>query len=79
MGATELMHIQALVAELALDVLINRMPGSVHRVWIGRQDLVARAGGQWNPAWIAAHGDPGEGGQLQDVAFGAACTACRST
>jgi hypothetical protein len=78
-GATELMHIQALAAELALDVLINRVPGSAHRVWIGRRDLVARAGGSWNAAWIAAHGDPGAGGQLQDVVFGAACTACRRT
>ena len=78
-GATELMHIQALVAELALDVLVHRVRGSAHRVWIGRRDLVARAGGTWNPAWIAAHGDPGAGGQLQDVAFAAACTVCRST
>lgn len=78
-GATELMHIQALVAELGLDVLINRVRGSAHRVWIGRRDLVVRAGGTWNPAWIAANGDPGAGGQLQDIAFGAACTVCHST
>jgi hypothetical protein len=74
-----LMHIQALVAELGLDVLINRVRGSAHRVWIGRRDLVVRAGGTWNPAWIAANGDPGAGGQLQDIAFGAACTVCHST
>jgi hypothetical protein len=78
-GATELIHIQALVAELALDVLINRESSSTHRVWIGRRDLVARSGGTWNPAWIAAHGDPGAGGQLQDVVFGAACRAGRNT
>jgi molybdopterin/thiamine biosynthesis adenylyltransferase len=78
-GATALIHIQALVAELALDVLVNRIRGSTHRVWIGRRDLVNRAGGTWNAAWIVAYGDPGAGGQLQDVPFRAACTACRGT
>jgi sulfur-carrier protein adenylyltransferase/sulfurtransferase len=78
-GATELMHIQALIAELALDVLVSRVRGSTHRVWIGRRDLVERAGGTWNAAWIAAHGDPGAGGQLQDVHVRPACTGCRST
>jgi hypothetical protein len=78
-GAIELTHIQAIVAELALDILLNRVHGSAHRVWIGRRDLVTRAGGTWNPAWIAAHGDPASGGQLQALPVKTACAACRST
>jgi sulfur-carrier protein adenylyltransferase/sulfurtransferase len=78
-GATELIHIQALVAELALDVLLKRISVSTHRVWIGRRELLDRAGGRWNPAWITAHGDPGTGGQIHNVVFGGACTSCRST
>ena len=78
-GATELMHIQALVAELALDVLLKRVSSSTHRVWIGRRELVDRAGGRWNPAWIAAHGHPGTGGQIHNVVFGGTCTSCQST
>jgi hypothetical protein len=78
-GAIELMHIQALIAELAVDVLVNRVHDSTHRVWIGRRDLVNRAGGRWNVAWVGAHGDPVAGGRLQDVDFDPACNGCRST
>lgn len=78
-GAIELMHIQALIAELALDVLVNRLRDSTHRVWIGRHCLVSRAGGAWNASWVAAHGDPGAGGQLVDLHFEPACNGCRST
>jgi molybdopterin/thiamine biosynthesis adenylyltransferase len=75
-GATELAHIQALIAELALDVLLQRVADSTHRVWIGRHDLLTRAGGSWDPAWIAAYGDPGGGGQLRDIQFNAGCAEC---
>ena len=76
-GATELMHIQALIAELAIDMLLGRVPSSAQRTWIARQDLVARAGGVWNSGWVAMHSDPEAGGRLHDVAFEGFCAECR--
>lgn len=76
-GAVELAHIQALIAELAIDMLLDRVPNSAHRVWIARRNLVARAGGDWSPGWVTMHGDPGAGGQLCDVGFEGICAKCR--
>ena len=64
------------MAELVLDALLDRAPGSLHRVWIGRRDLVMRADGEWNPEWIAAHGDPGAGGKLLEARFEGGCVEC---
>lgn len=75
-GAVELAHISALVAELALDFLLQRVLQSTYRVWIGSHRVVQRAGGAWNPAWIAARGNPATGGQIVDVPFTPSCTDC---
>lgn len=66
-GAVELEHINALIAELAVDVLTARIRVSAHRTWIGRRKVLERAGGMWNDAWIGMHGSPGDGGRILDV------------
>jgi len=68
-GSTELTHIHALVADLALDVLLGCVESSTHRVWLASKKLLDRTGGVWNPAWVEYYGDPGVGGVLRDVAF----------
>ena len=78
-GAAELAHIGALVAELALDLLLQRVLQSTYRVWIGSHRMVQRAGGAWNPAWIAVRGNPAAGGQIVDVPFTPSCTDCGVT
>lgn len=75
-GAVELCHVQALIADLAVDFLLNRTSESVHRVWIGSHDLVIRAGGEWNGAWIAMHGDPGTGSRQLDLPVAPLCEEC---
>lgn len=66
-GAVELTHVHALVADLSLDVLLGRVDGSTHRVWLGHKKLLDRAGGKWNSAWADHHGNPGSGSSLLDV------------
>ena len=66
-GAVELAHIQAMIAELSLDVLLERVAHSSHRAWVGSRRLLERDGGSWNPAWIAKHGDPAYGGQSLEL------------
>lgn len=68
-GAVELIHIQALVADLAMDVLLDSVKQIVHRTWIGKSNLIELNNGAWNTEWLAKHGDPGNGAQLVDVEF----------
>lgn len=66
-GAVELEHTIALIAELALDVLAGEVHASTHRVWIGRRHVLERAGGHWNPGWVKANLDPGDGGKVVEL------------
>lgn len=77
-GATELAHINALIASVALDVLLGRVTASTHYTWIGRRKLLQRGGGTWNPEWIRVHSDPEEGGQIVErlVAVDSECPEC---
>lgn len=66
-GAAELAHINAVVADLALDFLLGRATATAHRIWIGRRKVLDRAGGAWSREWLRAHGDPKDGGQIVDI------------
>jgi molybdopterin/thiamine biosynthesis adenylyltransferase len=66
-GAVELDHINAIIAELALDVLMGRVLTSLHRIWVGRRMVLERAGGEWNAEWVQAHTDPGDGGNIVEA------------
>ena len=61
-GAVELTWTQALVAELVVDVLLDRANGSAHRIWVGRRELVEAQGGKWSASWCETACDPGNGG-----------------
>jgi predicted Fe-Mo cluster-binding NifX family protein len=76
-GATQLAHTHALVADLAIDLLLNRTTDFVHRAWIGTRENVQRAGGTWDARWIAAFGDPGQGGKLVEVKV-PSCDRCKA-
>ncbi len=78
-GAIELSHVQALVADLAADILLDRIARTAHRVWIGQHKLLAPGGGQWNRDWTDLHGDPGDGGRMMEVPFrhDPACPVCK--
>lgn len=63
-GAIELGHAQALIAELAVDLLTGSADPGVRWVWYGRKATITAQGGRWNRNWIMAHGDPGEGARI---------------
>lgn len=63
-GAVELGHAQSLVAELAIDVVLDRVAVPVRRVWIAQAALLHASKGMWNPDWTKVHGDPGYGGLM---------------
>lgn len=67
-GAVELNAVQGMVADLSLDVLLERTTADTHRVWLAREAHVKGAGGTWNPDWMAAHGQHA-GGVIQDLSF----------
>lgn len=79
-GAVELTHIHGLVADLAIDILLNQITNTTHRVWIGQQKLLKQTGGRWHQAWIKHHGDPGIGGFLfkQEFSPDPLCSECKS-
>lgn len=68
-GAAAATHAHGLVAELAIDVLMDRVEPATHRVWIAPLRLLEREGGIWDSRWIEAHGDPGEGGHLRQLTW----------
>ena len=52
----------ALSAEHCIDVLCDRIRAENHRVWVGKQVHLERAGGAWSQEWVSAMGEPGSGG-----------------
>jgi len=68
-GATELTFSQGLVADLADDILLNRVGVTTHRVWIGQKKLLEPGKGEWHPDWISNQGNPGNGGCILEISL----------
>lgn len=66
-GPVEIAHVGALITEAAIDILLGRAATSFHRVWIAREAVMARAGGVWSDAWLAATGGDPKGGRIEDM------------
>jgi hypothetical protein len=66
-GPVELTHIEALVAELALDCLLGNVTTSRHRVWAGRRTVLITTGATWTQAWKAIAGGREQGGFVEDL------------
>jgi hypothetical protein len=49
-GPTELGHVNDLIAELALDCLLNRVRRSAHRIWAARREHLEEFDGKWTEA-----------------------------
>lgn len=79
-GAVEIEHTIALIAELALEVLAEEVRASTHRVWIGHRHVLERTGGHWNPGWVKANVDPGDGGRVLELSVSGdpQCPACKA-
>ncbi|MDH4187857.1 MAG: hypothetical protein OEV08_12760, partial [Nitrospira sp.] len=79
-GAIALEHTIALIADVALEVLAEEIDASTHRVWISPRRALERAGGYWNPEWVKANFDPGDGGRILELSIASdpRCPACRT-
>ena len=78
-GAIELTHGQSLVADLAIDILMGKVPTSMHRAWVGQKRLLLADKGEWNPEWIKKHGELTDGGKIctLEVSTNTECPVCK--
>lgn len=52
-GPVELTHIEALIAEHALDALLSTNTGGLnHRIWVGRRGGLIDPNIEWTPEWL---------------------------
>ena len=61
-GPVELTWAHALVSEIALGTLMQKVTSPTCHTWIGQLNTVEESGGCWNPQWCDLIGDPGQGG-----------------
>lgn len=61
-GPSELCWAHALLAEMAIDALTDKVRAASHRIWVGSSDRIEAAGGCWSTEWVREMGDPGIGG-----------------
>jgi molybdopterin/thiamine biosynthesis adenylyltransferase len=69
-GPVELGYVTSLVAETALDCILNPPERSIHRIWLGRRSILERAGGQWTPAIQMIAGAQLDGGVTLERQWG---------
>lgn len=74
-GPTELGHVNDLIAELALDCLLNRVQRSTHRIWVARREHLEEFDGKWTEAAQLLLGVNPNGGKTIDRLW-PACRCC---
>ena len=52
-GPVELAFVNGLIADLALDLLLNQVAGNVHRVWVCPRKRLIESNGAWSESWKA--------------------------
>lgn len=77
-GPVELMHINSMVSELALDTLLGSVAVSTERTWVGRRKLLLSVGGELTDRWMATSAGMPAGGFLheRDWAVHGKCCEC---
>ncbi|MDF2119235.1 ThiF family adenylyltransferase [Roseiarcaceae bacterium H3SJ34-1] len=77
-GPVELGFINGLIAELCLDALLGAQLESVHRIWAGSYQRLARSGGDWTPEWRRIAHDRLAGGFIHEQPWTAiGCIRCQ--
>jgi hypothetical protein len=56
-GPVELMSTVQLVAQAALDLILDKQNPAAHWIWACRKSMLVDCGGEWNPRWT--EGDQG--------------------
>jgi hypothetical protein len=75
-GAIELAKAQSLVAQVAIETMLNGTSAFRHAVWLGRTSDLNELGGGWNPQWESTHFEIGQGGLEVDLDKGGGCGFC---
>ena len=65
-GPTELSHVSATIVEAAVDILTKRSRVPFHRIWVAREDVLARAGAVWSDGWLETHDAAPHGARLEE-------------
>ncbi len=65
-GPIELDHIVAMIAELALNCILDAPTESTHRIWAGRRSLLESFGGEWTTEWADIARDRVQGGFIEE-------------
>lgn len=65
-GAAQIMLVATVIADLAIDLLCDRVPTGVHRMVAAREPLVTAAGGRLTDEWIDLSGGRLSGGNVEE-------------
>lgn len=76
-GPVELAYVNAMIAEVALDCLLDPPAQSFSRVFVASQRRIMSLGGQLSEGWCSAFGEVEEGVRTVDRSWlSASCSAC---
>ncbi|KNY12872.1 ubiquitin-activating enzyme [Shinella sp. SUS2] len=76
-GPVELAYVNAMIAEVALDCLLDPPAQSFSRVFVASQRRIMSLGGQLSGGWCSAFGEVEEGVRTVDRSWlSASCSAC---
>jgi molybdopterin/thiamine biosynthesis adenylyltransferase len=77
-GPVELAYVTAMIADAAMDCLLDPPARSFSRVSVASPPRIAALGGQLTEAWLSAFGEVEGGGRTVDRPWpSASCTACK--
>ncbi len=60
-GSIAMNPVNSLIANTVVDVLLDKIMRSHHRIWVNHWKAVKEKGGKWNEKWLTKHGDIGDG------------------
>lgn len=80
-GPAELAYIEALASELAVEVLLDPPPASIHRMWAADRGFIERSKGSLNPDWVGDSPRRRDGGCREEEPWARQdrCAACSSS
>jgi hypothetical protein len=80
-GPAELGYIEALASEFAVEVLLQPLSSSIHRMWVAERGFIERSKGALNPDWIGDSLRRRNGGCREEEAWERrdGCAACDSS
>ncbi|WP_210249596.1 ThiF family adenylyltransferase [Methylobacterium oryzihabitans] len=77
-GPVELAYVTAMIADAAMDCLLDPPARSFSRVSVASPRRIAALGGQLTEGWLSAFGEVEEGGRTVDRSWpSVSCTACK--